>query len=196
MQKVAGKILSSSSFRRGLQSRHQHFSRPIHLESPSQRTGNCIKNAWKFKTTMIMFELENVCECLELLLKSLHSLHFSIEPSSFCHFPIAISTFWSLSCWNLYCLIKISTFSSLAYWNLYFVLYSSTVWSLFYWNLYFVVTFLLKSLLLYCLITFLLKSLLSLHFSIEISTFCHFLITFVLKSLLPQTVCCTEGFLR
>ena len=88
------------------------------------------------------------------------------------HFPIEISSFWSLSYWNLYFL---STFLLKSLLSLYFSIEISSFWPksplsdhfpieistfslLFYWNLYF-------------LFTFLLKSPLSDHFPIEISTF-------------------------
>ena len=104
------------------------------------------------------------CGLFTFLLKSLLSLYFSME----------ISTFSLLFYWNLYS-IEIT----------YFSIEISTFLSLFHWNLYFLITFLLKSLLslslyfsieitcfsywnLSFLITFLLKSLLSCHFSIEI----------------------------
>ena len=91
------------------------------------------------------------------------------------HFPIEISSFWSLSYWNPYFLstfllnlyflftfllksplsdhfpIEISSFWSLSYWNLYFLstfsIEISTFSLLFYWNLLFLTTFLMKSLL-------------------------------------------------
>ena len=94
------------------------------------------------------------------------------------HFPIEISSFWSLSYWNLLFLI---TFLLKSLLSLYFSIEISTFSLLFYWNLLF-------------LITFLLKSLLSLYFSIEISTFSLlfywnllFLTTFLMKSLLSES---------
>ena len=137
---------------------------------------------------------------LTFLLKSLVSLHGSIE----------ISSFSSLFYWNLYFLFTFLLISLLSlYFSIYFSIEISTFSLLFFWNLYFLFTFVLKSLLslnfsieistfsllfdwnLYFLFTFLLKSLLSLNFSIEISTFSllfdwnlYFLSTFLLKSLL------------
>ena len=116
--------------------------------------------------------------CFYWKMKSLLTLYFSIE----------ISSFWPLSYWNPYFLttfllksllsqyfsIEISTFSLLS-------IEISSFWPLHYWNLDF-------------LNTFLLKSLLSLYFSIEISTFSLlfywnllFLTTFLLKSLLSES---------
>ena len=78
-------------------------------------------------------------------MKSLLSLHFSIEISTFSLLFVLKPLL------SLYFSIEISTFSLLFYWNLYFLFE-------FYWNLNF-------------LFTCLLKSLLFLYFSIEVSSF-------------------------
>ena len=131
---------------------------------------------------------------LTFLSKSLLSLYFSIEISTFSLlFYWNLFTFLLKSLLSLYFSIETSTFSLRFYWNHYFLftfllqsllsryfsIGTSTFSLLFFWNLYFLCTFLLKSLLSfllfswnrYFLFTCLLKSLLSLYFSIEISTF-------------------------
>ena len=152
-----------------------------------------------FLLKSLLFDNFPIWSLYFLVFKSLLSLHYSTKISSFYpflttfllksllpvtfsdHFPFEIFTFWYVSHWNLYfritfllkfalpdhLSIEISTFSSLSYWNLFFLSLSDHFPI---WNLYFLVF----------------KSLLS-HFSIEISTFCHFLTTFLLESLLSVT---------